>query len=128
MSHVGIVLISHSPKIADGIKDLISQVIKDVPIVAAGGTDENDIGTSFEKISNAIEEVYSEKGVLLFYDLGSALMNAEMAIEMSEHDNIRVAKDVALVEGAYVSAVEASMGKSLEEILESAKRAIAPTE
>ncbi|QDP41321.1 dihydroxyacetone kinase phosphoryl donor subunit DhaM [Radiobacillus deserti] len=128
MSYVGIVLVSHSPKVAEGIKDLITQVIQDVPVVAAGGTDENEIGTSFEKISDAIEEVQSEKGVLLFYDLGSALMNAEMAIEMSNHDNVQVAKDVALVEGAYVAAVEASMGKSIEEVYQAAKKAVQPTE
>ncbi len=117
MNYVGIVLISHSNKVVEGIKDIIRQVIHDVPLEIAGGTDEDKIGTSVTKISLAIEEVYSDKGVLLFYDLGSAKMNAELAIEMSEHQNIKIA-EVPLLEGAYVGAVESNMGKNLDEIIE----------
>lgn len=117
MNYVGIVLISHSNKVVEGIKDIIRQVIHDAPLEIAGGTDEDKIGTSVTKISLAIEEVYSDKGVLLFYDLGSAKMNAELAIEMSEHQNIKIA-EAPLLEGAYVGAVESNMGKNLDEIIE----------
>ncbi|WP_186577070.1 dihydroxyacetone kinase phosphoryl donor subunit DhaM [Aquibacillus kalidii] len=118
MSNVGLVLISHSPKVVEGIKDIITQVIRNVPIELAGGTDHNEIGTSFEKIQAAIEQVYNERGVVLLYDLGSAMMNAEMAIEFSNYENIKIADNVPLVEGAYVAAVESGMGKSLDEVMD----------
>lgn len=115
MSTVGLVLISHSPKIVEGVKDIISQVVQNVPIELAGGTDDGEIGTSIEKIQAAIERANSEKGVLLIYDIGSAKMNAELAIEMSGAVNIQIA-EVPLVEGAYVAAVESGMNKSLDEV------------
>ncbi|HWO76287.1 MAG TPA: dihydroxyacetone kinase phosphoryl donor subunit DhaM [Bacillus sp. (in: firmicutes)] len=118
---VGIVLISHSYKVAEGIKDILNQVVSDVPIELAGGTDENDIGTSMNKILAAIEQAYSEKGVILFYDLGSAMMNAEMAIELSGKDHIQIADNIPLLEGSYVAAVESGIGKDITAIMKSLK-------
>ncbi|MGX9929974.1 dihydroxyacetone kinase phosphoryl donor subunit DhaM [Virgibacillus salarius] len=118
MAYVGIVLISHSSKIAEGAKELIRQVIKDVPIETAGGTEDLEIGTSIEKINAAIEQANQGSGVLLFYDLGSAKMNAEMAIEMTDLKAIKLV-EAPIVEGAYVAAVEAGMGKNLEDVYDS---------
>lgn len=114
--YVGIVLISHSTKIAEGIKELIREVVHDVPIVAAGGADDGGIGTSLDKISAAIEQIYTSSGVMLFYDLGSAKMNAELAIELSGRDNV-VLVEAPLVEGAYVGSVESNGKKALTEIV-----------
>ena len=122
MASVGIVLISHSPKIAQGLRELIQQVIKDVPIELAGGTEDNGIGTSIEKIGTAITNANQEKGVLLFYDIGSAKMNAEIAIEMAEAADIKLV-EAPLVEGAYVAAVESGMGKSLQEVYDAVVKA-----
>ncbi|WP_156288363.1 dihydroxyacetone kinase phosphoryl donor subunit DhaM [Oceanobacillus salinisoli] len=119
MNFVGIVLISHSSKIVEGIKELIRQVITDVPIEIAGGTENNEIGTSIDKIAKAIQDADQGKGVLLFYDIGSAKMNAEMAVELAETDVKLV--DAPLVEGAYMAAVESGMGKSLGEIYKAMK-------
>ena len=121
MSNVGIVLISHSPKVVEGIKDIISQMVPNVSIELAGGADDETIGTSVEKIQQAIEKAYSEKGVLLFYDIGSALMNAELAVELTEYDNVMIA-DAPILEGAFVAAVESGMGKSLEEVKKAAEK------
>ncbi|KRG08013.1 PTS mannose transporter subunit IID [Lederbergia galactosidilytica] len=125
MSYVGVVLISHSSKIAEGVKELIRQVVKDVPIETAGGTEENEIGTSINKIQAAINKADQGKGVLLFYDLGSAKMNAEMAIEMSGLENVRLRLiEAPIVEGAYVAAVEAGeagMGKDLDDVAKRVK-------
>ncbi|QHS23248.1 PTS-dependent dihydroxyacetone kinase phosphotransferase subunit DhaM [Virgibacillus sp. MSP4-1] len=123
MSYVGIVLISHSPKVVEGIKDIIRQMVPDVPVELAGGTDDNSIGTNVEKIQQAIENAYSEKGVLLFFDLGSAMMNAELAVEMTGYDHVKVVK-APLLEGAYVAAVESGMGKSLEEVENAAQKVL----
>ncbi|GAA0499203.1 dihydroxyacetone kinase phosphoryl donor subunit DhaM [Salinibacillus aidingensis] len=120
MSYVGIVLISHSPKVVEGIKDIIRQMVPDVPVEPAGGTDDDSIGTNVEKIQQAIENAYSEKGVLLFFDLGSAMMNAELAVEMADYDQVKVVK-APLLEGSYVAAVESGMGKTLEEVEKAAQ-------
>lgn len=121
---VGIVLVSHSDKLVNGLKDLVSQMAGDVKISTAGGIDDGRIGTDPIKIMNAIEEVYSEDGVLLFFDLGSALMNAELALDMLDEsisENVDICK-VSLVEGAFVAVIEASIGKNRDEINKSIKK------
>lgn len=116
MSHVGIVIISHSVKVAEGIKEIIRQVVEEVPVEIAGGTDTGEVGTNIGKIIGAINRAYSDKGVLLFYDLGSAKMNAEMAVDLIDKEKI-VLVEAPILEGAYVGAVEASLGKEIDEIL-----------
>lgn len=96
-----VLLVSHSDKIATGLKDLLLQVAADVTILTAGGTEDNEIGTSFDKISQVINETPEEK-ILAFYDLGSAKMNIEMVTEFSEKEIILY--DVSFIEGAYVAA------------------------
>ncbi len=120
---VGIVIVSHSNKVAQGVKELVSQMSVDGKIATAGGTADGRLGTDVEKIINAINEVYSEDGVLVLFDLGSAYMNAEMAIEGLDEDKKGRVEiiDTALIEGALTAAVEASIGKSREEIKDSLK-------
>jgi phosphoenolpyruvate---glycerone phosphotransferase subunit DhaM len=121
MDYVGIVLVSHSPKVVEGLLDILRQVIQDVPIEIAGGTNEMEIGTSVEKIMSAITTAHTGKGVLVFYDLGSAKMNAEVALEMLDSIQVKII-DAPLVEGAYVAAVESNMGKSLDKVYEAVIR------
>lgn len=123
MKCVGIVLVSHSVELAEGLKKLLQQVQPHVPIAAAGGDNDGEIGTSAEKIAAAIESVRSEKGVAVFFDLGSALINAEMAIEgLGNPGNVLIA-DAPLVEGAYVAVVKAGCGESLDAVLQAARNA-----
>ncbi len=96
-----ILLVSHVEEIADGLARLLAQVAGDVTIRTAGGTEDGEIGTSFDKISNVLNEI-EEKTVLAFYDLGSAKMNLEMAEEFS--DKKIILYDVSFIEGAYVTA------------------------
>ena len=79
----GITLVSHVPEVADGVKKLLSQVAKDVDITTAGGTNDNSIGTSMDKIMKAFDDNSADE-ILAFYDLGSAKMNLDMAIEMTD--------------------------------------------
>ncbi|MFG6114864.1 dihydroxyacetone kinase phosphoryl donor subunit DhaM [Halobacillus sp. MO56] len=116
MASVGIVIISHSEKVAEGIKDIVDQAVGEVTVVAAGGLEDGEIGTSLEKIQAAIQNVHNDQGVIVLYDLGSAKMNAEIAIEMLELENVQLA-EAPVLEGAYLAAVEASMGRSLKEIV-----------
>lgn len=98
---LGIVLVSHVPEIPQGFKKLLDQVASDVTITTAGGTNDGEIGTSMEKIMKAFDENDADE-LLAFYDLGSAKMNLEMAMEMS---NKKVhLYDVAFIEGAYTAA------------------------
>ncbi|HLR70436.1 MAG TPA: dihydroxyacetone kinase phosphoryl donor subunit DhaM [Pseudogracilibacillus sp.] len=122
MDYVSIVLISHSSKVAEGIKEIIQQVIREVPVESAAGTDDGEIGTSLKKICTAIERAYSKKGVLLFYDLGSAKMNAELAIEIIEKEKIKLV-EAPLLEGSYIAAVESSTGKNMDTIIENIDKA-----
>ncbi|WP_032123159.1 dihydroxyacetone kinase phosphoryl donor subunit DhaM [Clostridium amazonitimonense] len=120
---VGLVIISHSSNVSKGVKELAKEMAREVPIAEAGGTEDDRIGTDINKILKAIDEVYSEDGVLILFDLGSAFMNAEMALEMLDEDkknNVEII-DAALVEGAITAAVESSMDKSRAEIKEALK-------
>lgn len=120
---VGIVLISHSSKVAEGVKELALQMIDNIPIIAAGGTKENELGTDMDKITLAINQVYSEDGIVILFDLGSAYMNAQMAIETLPLEMQKKVKilDSAFVEGAIVVAVQSGIGKNLMEIEEAVK-------
>lgn len=122
MSRVGIVLVSHSYKIAEGVKDLVTQVFSDVSVAAAGGTDDNEIGTSLEKIQQAIAEADQGAGAVVFFDLGSAMMNAELAIELAGLEETVKVADAPLVEGAYVACLEAVAGKNVDDVLFAAER------
>lgn len=113
---VGFVVVSHSGKLAEGVVDLAGMMAKDVPVAAAGGMEDGSFGTSFNKIQQAVERVYSEDGVIVLMDMGSAVMTAEMVIEAMEGKNIRMA-DCPLVEGAVTGTVDASVGMPIEEIL-----------
>ena len=98
---LGIVVVSHVPEIAAGIQRLLGQVAQDVSITIAGGTDDNQVGTSLTKITQAFDAYHADE-LLAFYDLGSAKMNLEMAIEMS--DKTVHLYDTALIESAYTAA------------------------
>ena len=125
---VGLVVVSHSGKLAEGVCELAAQMAADVQLAPAGGTDDGGIGTSLEKIQAGIAQADSGDGVLLLTDLGSAVMTAEMALEFLEPDQqqrVRMA-DAPLVEGTVAAAVAAQTGKSLAEVLSAAESAVAP--
>lgn len=120
---VGMVIVSHSMEIANGIKELTKQMAGNIPIAIAGGTEDGRLGTSVEKIIAAIESVYSDDGVVILFDLGSAFMNSEMAIEMlpeKMRSKVQIL-NTALVEGAVSVAIQSSIGKNIIEIQESIK-------
>src|SRR5699024_8424902 len=115
VEYVSIVVVSHTEKIALGIQEMIGQIAEEIVVEVAGGTNDGTVGTSLEKITCAIDRAASSKGVLVFYDMGSAKMNAQFAIEMGEYVDVEIV-DAPLVEGAYIAAVKASIGKSASEM------------
>ncbi|MCS5719699.1 dihydroxyacetone kinase phosphoryl donor subunit DhaM [Herbiconiux sp. CPCC 205763] len=122
---VGVVFVSHSSLIADGLVDLARQMAEGATLVAAGGTDEGGIGTSFEKVSSAIAAADSGSGVVVLCDLGSAILTTETALDFLDDDvraRVRIAS-APLVEGGVAAAVAAETGADLAGVLEAAESA-----
>ena len=112
----GFVIVSHSRTLADGVVELTGMMADGVPIRAAGGLDDGSFGTSYEKIANAIAEIYSDD-VIVLMDMGSAVMTAEMVLESMPERKLVLA-DCPLGEGAVAATGSAIAGSSLEEILD----------
>jgi phosphocarrier protein FPr len=120
---VGIVVVSHSPELARGVVALARQMGGDeVAIEEAGGIEDGEIGTDVERVRGAIERAMSDDGVLVLMDLGSALMSAEMAVELMEGGGRVVLSEAPLVEGAVAAAAAARGGASLDEVRSEAAR------
>ena len=113
---VGIVIVSHSKNLADSVVEFTGLMAPDAKIAAAGGMEDGGFGTSFEKIQKAIESVYSEEGVIVLMDMGSAVMTTEMVLDIFEPDTVKMA-DCPLVEGAVVATINAVSGMKMDEIL-----------
>jgi PTS hybrid protein len=122
---VGIVVVSHSSKIAEGVVELAKQMAPSVEIVPAGGTDDGGIGTSFDTISSAITAAQKGSGVVILCDLGSAILTAETAVDvLDDADKARVViADAPVVEGTVAAAVAAETGGSLAEVTAAARGA-----
>jgi len=123
---IGIVIVAHSAKLAEGVKELADQMSQGrVPIAAAGGLDDTTLGTNVERILEAIDTVYQPDGVLVLMDLGSAVLSTKMAIQMlpPERQSKVLMSEAPIVEGAIAAAVEASIGSPLEKV-EAAARGV----
>lgn len=114
---VGVVVVSHSQKMAEGAVELAKMMAHEANIVAAGGLEDGSLGTSYERIYAAVESVYSDDGVAMLMDMGSAVMTAEMVIEDMPEKKIKML-DCPVVEGTIVAALEAMMGTPLEKLQE----------
>lgn len=128
---VGIVIVSHSNELAESLREMALQVGKSVvPIASAGGVDDaNDpIGTDAVKILHAIEEVYSSDGVLVFMDMGSAVLSTETALDLLDKEKKKKIKlsGAPLVEGVISAVVQSASGLGIEEIMDEADKAIIP--
>jgi len=122
---VGLVVVSHSARIAAGVVELAAQMAAEVTIVEAGGTDDGGIGTSFDLVQAAIERADSGDGAVLLCDLGSAVLTAETALDFLDDEQrmrVRIA-EAPIVEGAVAAAVAAATGADLEAVLAAAESA-----
>ncbi|MDY4280478.1 MAG: dihydroxyacetone kinase phosphoryl donor subunit DhaM [[Pasteurella] mairii] len=125
---VNLVLVSHSQKLAEGLADITRQMAGEgCKIAVAAGIDDtnNSIGTDATKIMSAIEEVYSPDGVVIFVDLGSAILSAETALDLLDPEITKhvVISYASLVEGAFAAAVSAAGGDDLQTVLAEANTA-----
>ncbi|WP_293020833.1 phosphoenolpyruvate--protein phosphotransferase [Moorena sp. SIO3I8] len=126
---IGIVIISHSAKLAAGVKELAQQMVQtSVPIAIAAGMDdpENPFGTDVLQVQAAIESVYSDAGVVVLMDLGSAVLSAEMALEFLDEEQkpkVRLC-EAPLVEGAIAAVVQAAAGADIDQVIAEARSAL----
>lgn len=121
---IGLVVFSHSARAAAGIREVAVEMGGDARIAAAGGGPDGGVGTTAPAAEEAIRDADDGDGVVLLVDLGSAVMNAELAIEAVEGEiEVRVA-DAPILEGALNAAVEATSAKAtLESVVEKAEEA-----
>ncbi len=128
---VGIVIVSHSQRLAEGVVELARQMAgPDVPIIAAGGLREpaGAIGTDIAIIGEALDAADQGQGVLVLMDLGSAILSTEMARDMLAPDAAEriLLCEAPLAEGAIAAAVQARLGASLERVAAEARTALTP--
>jgi len=129
VANVGIVIVSHSPKIAEGAADMVRQMVGDsVPLAWTGGNPEGGLGTDVAAIIEAIDRAWSDAGVAVLVDLGGAETNSEMAIDMLEASRRGkvVVCEAPVVEGAVMAATEASGGATLDAVRRTAEE-LSPT-
>lgn len=119
---VGLVLVSHSRELAQGLADVAGQMAPSVTIAPAGGLEDGTIGTSFDLITAAIEKADSGDGAVLLYDLGSGYLTAETAVEFLESDQAErvVIVDAPFVLGAVSASIAAHVGGDLRAVIAAA--------
>lgn len=120
----GVIIVSHSEKLADGLRDIVMEMNDgSVEVIAAGGADGGRIGTNSVKIKNAIESLADKDHILIFVDLGSSVMSSETAIDLVDDELQEKTQivDAPLVEGVVGGVVQATITDDLDQILHAAK-------
>jgi phosphoenolpyruvate---glycerone phosphotransferase subunit DhaM len=123
---VGLVLVSHSAAIADGLAEFVSQVAgPEVAIVAAGGGPEGTLGTDGDRVLAGLRDVAHGGGGVVLMDIGSSVLSVRAALQeldAAESERI-VVVDAPFVEGAIAAGVTASTGASRDEVAAAAEEA-----
>ena len=120
---VGIVLVSHSARLAEGAADLAGQVSGGtVRVLAAGGTEDGELGTSAEKVARAVASAEAGAGVLVLPDLGSAVLTVRAMLADMPGARVVLA-DAPFVEGAVAATVTAAAGADLKAVATAAEEA-----
>jgi dihydroxyacetone kinase DhaKLM complex PTS-EIIA-like component DhaM len=119
---VGLVVVSHSAKAAEGIVEVAAEMGGDTSIEAVGGDGQGGIGTVPDDIEDALAAADDGDGVVVLVDLGSAVMNAEVAME--ESDVMARIADGPILEGTVNAAVAATApNASIESVVGQAEAA-----
>ncbi|MDI3317918.1 MAG: dihydroxyacetone kinase phosphoryl donor subunit DhaM [Bacillota bacterium] len=123
---VGLVLVSHSRRLAEGLEELLRPLAGDVPLVPAGGTSDGRLGSDATRVAEACRQADRGDGVLVLGDIGSSILSSKLALELLAASDpairVRIA-DAPLVEGAVAAAVQASLGDPLEAVVRAAEEA-----
>jgi len=120
---VGIVLVSHSDRVASGLRELLLQVgAANLAVEAAGGAEDGRLGTSYRRVSEAIDKADRGSGVLVLVDLGSAVLTAKAVLADRPHPGVHLV-DAPFVEGAVAAAAIAATGADLATVRAAAEEA-----
>ncbi len=117
---INLLIASHSKKLAEGLREILIQMAPNVNVLVSGGDKDGNIGSNFDEINQIINEYATNDGLVIFFDLGSSMMNCQMAIDMldDEKKSKVYLAGTPIVETSVQIAVEASAGQSLEKIVE----------
>lgn len=117
---INLLIASHSKKLAEGLREILIQMAPNVNILVSGGDKDGNIGSNFDEINQIINEYATNDGLVIFFDLGSSMMNCQMAIDMldDEKKSKVYLAGTPIVETSVQIAVEASAGQSLDKIVE----------
>lgn len=121
---VGIVLVSHSAALADGLAEIAGQLAGDeVRIETAGGSSDSRLGTSGDRVEQALARADTGDGVVVLADLGSSILVVRHVLDyLGVNGRIRLV-DAPMVEGAIAAAVVASSGASVADVALAAESA-----
>jgi dihydroxyacetone kinase phosphotransfer subunit len=125
---IGLVLVAHSAEVVRGVAAMIAQAAPAVPVAGAGGLSEGRLGTNGLEVAAALRLVLvasGDDGVLVFLDLGSASLAAEVALdelEPGQRGRVRLT-EAPFVEGAVSAAVAIAGGATLDEAAAAAESA-----
>jgi dihydroxyacetone kinase phosphotransfer subunit len=120
---IGIVLVSHSPRLAAGLAELLAEIgSRDVPVLIAAGTADGRLGTSPDAVRAALLQADSGDGVVVLPDLGSAVLSVKVAALGTDPRRV-VVVDAPFVEGAVAAAVTAASGADLDTVVGAARSA-----
>ncbi len=126
LAYVGLVLVSHSRRLVEGLAELVGQVAgPDVTIQAIGGAADGSLGTDPDRVLEALQAAAHEPGAIVLMDLGSSVLAVSAALEsLSDEQRARLTvADAPLVEGAVAAGVLASTGADLGEVAQAAEEA-----
>lgn len=114
---INILIASHSNKLAEGLTELVGQMASDVNIEYSGGTEDGELGSNFEEINEKMTRL-AEDGLVVFFDLGSSMMNCETAYDMLDpelQEKVLLAGS-PLVESSVQIAVSISEDTTLDQV------------
>ena len=120
---VGIVLVSHSAALAEGLAELATQMAgPDVAIIAAGGGPSGELGTDEDRVRTAVRRADRGGGAVVLADLGSSVLTTKHVLESRSNGHVRLI-DAPFVEGALAAAVASSAGSPVDSVVEAAEGA-----
>ncbi len=125
---IGIVLVSHSPAMAAAAVELAAQMIPTGgPSITIAAGAAGALGTDATQVAEALTHAATPDGVLVLMDLGSALLSAELAIELAALPDIAIRLSWApMVEGLVAAVVRAAGGADLETVAREAESSLVP--
>ena len=123
---LGFVVVSHSKDLTEAVIHLANEMKRyDFLLINGSGTDGDFLGSNPLTIKEAIMNAKTDKGALVFVDIGSSVLNTQVAIDFLadegvDVENIKIA-DAPLVEGLIAGVAINDEKADMESILDELK-------